>query len=183
VKLFNLSLILYDFCLFNLCSILKNCNISGQIPTYLSHLKELETLDLSFNKLVGGIPSFAQAENLRFIILAGNMLEGDAPDELLRDGITVDLSYNNLKWQSPESRACRPNMNLNLNLFQSTSTKKSSKFLPCIKDFKCPRCKYTYLHNSDLFANNHIGLIMIDRFTRVSHLKIETNHLLNCLLL
>jgi Leucine-rich repeat (LRR) protein len=105
--------------------ILKNCNISGQIPTYLSHLKELETLDLSFNKLVGGIPSFAQAENLRFIILAGNMLEGDAPDELLRDGITVDLSYNNLKWQSPESRACRPNMNLNLNLFQSTSTKKS----------------------------------------------------------
>jgi Leucine-rich repeat (LRR) protein len=47
--------------------ILKNCNISGQIPTYLSHLKELETLDLSFNKLVGGIPSFAQAENLRFM--------------------------------------------------------------------------------------------------------------------
>ncbi|KAG7647955.1 Protein kinase domain [Arabidopsis thaliana x Arabidopsis arenosa] len=135
--------------------ILKNCNISGQIPTYLSHLKELETLDLSFNKLVGGIPSFAQAENLRFIILAGNMLEGDAPDELLRDGITVDLSYNNLKWQSPESRACRPNMNLNLNLFQSTSTKKSSKFLPCIKDFKCPRyssCLHVNCGGSDMYV-------------------------------
>ncbi|KAL1205154.1 putative LRR receptor-like serine/threonine-protein kinase RFK1 [Cardamine amara subsp. amara] len=119
--------------------ILKNCKILGKIPPYISHLKELETLDLSFNKLIGGIPSFAQAENLRFIILAGNKLEGDAPDELLRDGITIDLSYNNLKWQSPESRACRPNMNLNLNLFQSTSTKKSSKYLPCINDFKCPR--------------------------------------------
>uniref|UniRef100_A0A1J3D7V8 non-specific serine/threonine protein kinase n=1 Tax=Noccaea caerulescens TaxID=107243 RepID=A0A1J3D7V8_NOCCA len=119
--------------------ILKNCNLFGKIPPYLSSLKNLETLDLSFNKLVGEIPTFAQAENLRFVILTGNKLEGDAPDELLRDGITIDLSYNNLKWQSPESRSCRPNMNLNLNLFQSTSTKKSSKFLPCINDFKCPR--------------------------------------------
>ncbi|KAF8089097.1 hypothetical protein N665_0518s0023 [Sinapis alba] len=119
--------------------ILKSCNIAGKIPTYLSSLKNLETLDLSFNKLVGTIPSFAQAEDLRFIILTGNKLEGDAPDGLLRDGITADLSYNNLKWQSPESSSCRPHMNLNLNLFQSTSTKKSSKFLPCIDDFVCPK--------------------------------------------
>ncbi|CAF1928762.1 hypothetical protein Bca4012_072029 [Brassica carinata] len=118
--------------------ILKNCNIAGQIPTYLSSLKNLETLDLSFNKLAGTIPAFAQAEDLRFIMLTGNKLEGEAPDGLLRDGITVDLSYNNLKWQSPESSSCRPHMNLNLNLFQSTSIKKSSKFLPCIKDFVCP---------------------------------------------
>ncbi|EOA37363.1 hypothetical protein CARUB_v10011126mg [Capsella rubella] len=135
--------------------ILKNCNISGHIPAYLSSFKGLETLDLSFNKLVGKIPSFAHAENLRFIILAGNKLEGEAPDELLRDGITLDLSYNNLKWQSPESRSCRPNMNLNLNLFQSTSTKKSSKFLPCINDFKCPRyssCLHVNCGGSDIYV-------------------------------
>ncbi|XP_010478344.1 PREDICTED: probable LRR receptor-like serine/threonine-protein kinase RFK1 [Camelina sativa] len=135
--------------------VLKDCNISGQIPVYLSYMKKLETLDLSFNRLVGGIPSFAHSEDLRFIILTGNMLEGDAPDELLRDGITIDLSYNNLKWQSPESRSCRPNMNLNLNLFQSTSTKKSSKFLPCIKDFKCPRyssCLHVNCGGSDIYV-------------------------------
>ncbi|CAN8303920.1 unnamed protein product [Cochlearia groenlandica] len=135
--------------------ILKNCNISGQIPPYIATIKELETVDLSFNKLVGGIPSFAQSEELRFIILTGNMLEGDAPDELLRDGITLDLSYNNLKWQNPESRSCRPNMNLNLNLFQSTSTKKSSKFLPCINDFKCRQyssCLHVNCGGSDIIV-------------------------------
>ncbi|KAF3513253.1 hypothetical protein F2Q69_00008356 [Brassica cretica] len=133
--------------------VLKNCNLAGQIPDYLSNFKNLETLDLSFNKLPGTIPSFAHAEKLRFLILAGNRLEGDVPAELLRDGITVDLSYNNLKWQSSESRSCRPNMNLNLNLFQSTSTKESSKVLPCIDDFKCPRyssCLHVNCGGSDL---------------------------------
>ncbi|KAG2318961.1 hypothetical protein Bca4012_054815 [Brassica carinata] len=133
--------------------VLKNCNLAGQIPDYLSNFENLETLDLSFNKLPGVIPSFAHAEKLRFLILAGNRLEGDVPAELLRDGITVDLSYNNLKWQSPESRSCRPNMNLNLNLFQSTSTNESSKFLPCIDDFKCPRyssCLHVNCGGSDL---------------------------------
>ncbi|CAN7133536.1 unnamed protein product [Brassica rapa subsp. narinosa] len=133
--------------------VLKNCNLAGQIPDYLSNFKNLETLDLSFNKLPGVIPSFAHAEKLRFLILTGNRLEGDVPPELLRDGITVDLSYNNLKWQSSESRSCRPNMNLNLNLFQSTSTKESSKVLPCIDDFKCPRyssCLHVNCGGSDL---------------------------------
>ncbi|XP_024008635.1 probable LRR receptor-like serine/threonine-protein kinase RFK1 isoform X2 [Eutrema salsugineum] len=145
--------------------ILKNCNLSGKIPTYLSDLQNLETLDLSFNKLVGGIPTFAQAEKLRFIILAGNMLEEEPPDELLRDGITLDLSYNNLKWQSPESRSCRPNMNLNLNLFQSTSTKKSSKFLPCINDFKCPRyssCLHVNCGGSDLTVKEKKSKILYE---------------------
>lgn len=138
--------------------VLKNCNLAGQIPDYLSNFENLETLDLSFNKLPGVIPSFAHAEKLRFLILAGNRLEGDVPADLLRDGITVDLSYNNLKWQSPESRSCRPNMNLNLNLFQSTSTKESSKFLPCIDDFKCPQyssCLHVNCGGSDLTLNQN----------------------------
>ncbi|CAH8355428.1 unnamed protein product [Eruca vesicaria subsp. sativa] len=133
--------------------ILKNCNLAGQIPDYLSNYKILETLDLSFNKLPGAIPTFAHAERLRFLVLTGNRLEGDVPPELLRDGITVDLSYNNLKWQNPESRSCRPNMNLNLNLFQSTSTKEPSKVLPCIDDFKCPRyssCLHVNCGGNDL---------------------------------
>ncbi|CAH8332569.1 unnamed protein product [Eruca vesicaria subsp. sativa] len=145
--------------------ILKNCNIAGKIPTYLSSLKNLETLDLSFNKLVGTIPGFAHAEDLRFIILTGNKLEGEAPEELLRDGITADLSYNNLKWQSPESSSCRPHMNLNLNLFQSTSTKKSSKFLPCIKDFVCPKyysCLNINCGGSDITVNTNKSKIIYE---------------------
>ncbi|KAL6283390.1 hypothetical protein ACE6H2_014319 [Prunus campanulata] len=38
--------------------ILRSCNITGQLPPYLRNFgKDLKTLDLSFNKLIGEIPS------------------------------------------------------------------------------------------------------------------------------
>ncbi|KAJ7981869.1 Receptor-like kinase [Quillaja saponaria] len=37
--------------------ILRSCNIIGPLPEYLGNLTNLSTLDMSFNKLSGGIPS------------------------------------------------------------------------------------------------------------------------------
>ncbi|XP_010540544.1 PREDICTED: probable LRR receptor-like serine/threonine-protein kinase RFK1 [Tarenaya hassleriana] len=138
--------------------VLRNCNIDGQIPPYVGTMKNLETLDLTFNKLVGEIPSFVQAERVRFIFLTGNMITGDVPDGLLRDGITIDLSYNNLTWQGPEHHSCQKNLNLNLNLFGSSSMKNPSTLLPCIKDFKCPHysnCFHVNCGGNDVKVNEN----------------------------
>ncbi|XP_011009660.1 PREDICTED: probable LRR receptor-like serine/threonine-protein kinase RFK1 isoform X7 [Populus euphratica] len=119
---------------------LRNCNISGKLPAYLWTMKSLEALDVSFNKLVGKIPDTISADRLRFIFLTGNLLSGDVPDSILKDGSNVDLSYNNFELQGPEQPACQENMNLNLNLFHSSLMGNSSRrILPCKGTFSCPK--------------------------------------------
>ncbi|XP_043702282.1 probable LRR receptor-like serine/threonine-protein kinase At1g07650 [Telopea speciosissima] len=128
--------------------ILRNCNISGVIPSYIWEMKNLKTFDVSFNELVGGIPEFngGGVRNLKFIYLSGNMLTGPIPDWILKkDGTLntrslVDLSYNNITWESPDQPACDGNVNL----FRSSSMNNSLKGLnPCMGDSKCSQYWYS----------------------------------------
>ncbi|KAJ1426180.1 Serine-threonine/tyrosine-protein kinase, catalytic domain [Sesbania bispinosa] len=120
--------------------ILRNCNITGELPTYFWTMKSLEMLDLSFNNLVGEIPETIHVGHLRFLFLTGNKLSGDVPASILMDGSNVDLSYNNFTWQGPERPACGDHLNLNLNLFRSSSgINELQGILPCSKTFNCPR--------------------------------------------
>ncbi|XP_020975737.1 probable LRR receptor-like serine/threonine-protein kinase RFK1 isoform X4 [Arachis ipaensis] len=98
--------------------VLRNCNITGEIPSDIWKMENLKMLDVSFNQLVGEIPTIKPAAPMTFI----------------------DLSYNNLTWQGPGQSACQDNLNLNLNLFRSSlGTTKLQDVLPCSKTFKCPR--------------------------------------------
>lgn len=121
--------------------ILRNCSLSGELPVYLWEMKDLQVLDVAFNKLVGEIPNNISARNmLKFVFLTGNMLSGDIPDSILKNGINADLSYNNFTWQGPERNACQENMNLYLNLYKSSAAVSPlMRILPCTKDFTCPR--------------------------------------------
>ncbi|VFQ88480.1 unnamed protein product [Cuscuta campestris] len=107
--------------------ILRNCNISGEIPSYIWNMKYLQLLDVSFNKLVGGFPDFISARSaLKFLFLTGNILSGNIPKSILVDGINIDLSYNNFTWQGFDEPACQPDPNLHLNLYKSFSRKENS---------------------------------------------------------
>ncbi|KAM0005116.1 putative protein kinase RLK-Pelle-DLSV family [Helianthus debilis subsp. tardiflorus] len=120
--------------------VLRNCNISGEIPAYIWQRRDLQLLDVSFNKLTGGISRDIIGRSLRYVFLTGNMLSGDIPDTLLIEGATIDLSYNNFTLQGPDRPTCRPNMNYFLNLFKSSSSGNTLQdILPCTKDAKCPR--------------------------------------------
>ncbi|KAL8248251.1 hypothetical protein R6Q59_005119 [Mikania micrantha] len=120
--------------------ILRNCNISGEIPDYIWQVRELELLDISFNRLVGRISNNILGRSLRFMFLTNNMLSGDIPDTLLVNGASIDLSYNNLTWQGPNQAACQQNTNFYVNLFSSSSTGNPIQdVLPCTESVKCPR--------------------------------------------
>ncbi|KAJ6979333.1 probable LRR receptor-like serine/threonine-protein kinase RFK1 isoform X1 [Populus alba] len=138
---------------------LRSCNISGEIPAYLWTMKSLELLDVSFNKLVGKIPASISADRLRFIFLTRNLLSGDISESILKDGSNVDLSYNNFALQSPGQPVCRENMNLNLNLFRSSSMGNSSRrVLPCMKTFRCPKysnCLHVNSGGKDITINEN----------------------------
>ncbi|KAI3682836.1 hypothetical protein L1987_83142 [Smallanthus sonchifolius] len=119
--------------------VLRNCNISGEIPAYIWQRRDLQLLDVSFNKLIGGISRDIIGRSLRYVFLTGNMLSGDVPDTLLIEGATIDLSYNNFTWQGPDQPTCQPRMNLFLNLFKSSSSGNTLQdIFPCTRDAKCP---------------------------------------------
>ncbi|XP_051125516.1 probable LRR receptor-like serine/threonine-protein kinase RFK1 isoform X2 [Andrographis paniculata] len=121
--------------------ILRNCNISGGIPTYVWRMRFLEMLDVSFNRLDGEIPNHI-ARKLKQVFLTGNMMSGKLPTTLLKDGSNIDLSYNNFTLQGPDDLACESNMNRHVNLYKGTSTvNKLHRILPCAKDVVCPEYK------------------------------------------
>jgi hypothetical protein len=119
--------------------VLRNCNLSGEIPAYIWNMRNLKFLDVSFNRLTGRIPNETGARDLRVLFLTSNMFSGDVPESILKDGISIDISYNNFTWQGPEQPTCRSNMNLYINLFKSSSTMDNIKsILPCTNNFECP---------------------------------------------
>ncbi|XP_062161777.1 probable LRR receptor-like serine/threonine-protein kinase RFK1 isoform X2 [Alnus glutinosa] len=119
--------------------VLRNCKIFGEIPSYIWTMKNLE-MDVSFNNLVGEIPTNTNLERLKFLFLTRNLLSGNVPDSILMEGSNIDLSYNNFTWQGPEQPACQENLNLNLNLFRSSLNEDNLRQRPhCLKNFNCPR--------------------------------------------
>ncbi|KAL3615152.1 hypothetical protein CASFOL_040813 [Castilleja foliolosa] len=120
---------------------LRNCNISGQIPAYIWRLRVLQMLDVSFNKLAGEIPNDI-ARNLKTVFLTGNMMSGNIPDTILKDGSNIDLSYNNFTLRGTDEAACRQTTNQNINLFKGGSSgNKLQQILPCSRNFVCPKYK------------------------------------------
>ncbi|KAM6551346.1 hypothetical protein CsatB_001154 [Cannabis sativa] len=128
--------------------ILRNCKISGNIPSYIWTWKSLDLLDLSFNNLEGKISETTKMKHIRFIFLTGNRLYGNVPEDFLKDGTSVDLSYNNFKWQGPDEHTCLDSKNLNLNMFRSSSSWNNSRGLPCLKDSNCRRYSTCWHVNS-----------------------------------
>ena len=57
--------------------------LTGEIPTELGSLSNLQSLNLSGNQLIGEIPSeLASLSNLQSLNLSGNQLSGEIPSEL-----------------------------------------------------------------------------------------------------
>ncbi|XP_074311597.1 uncharacterized protein LOC141647352 [Silene latifolia] len=85
---------------------LAECSFQGSIPPSIGSLKELESLDLSYNNFSGTIPSFSSAKYLNFLELSNNSLSGTIPSSVFSkdsDLQFLDLSFNSLEGPIPES--------------------------------------------------------------------------------
>uniref|UniRef100_A0A803N2U5 non-specific serine/threonine protein kinase n=1 Tax=Chenopodium quinoa TaxID=63459 RepID=A0A803N2U5_CHEQI len=167
VYLWDITSLKMIFVVGNVVALVANTGLQGQsyqiASAIIRPIVADSEHDVSLNNLVGEIPNDINVKNVKFIFLTGNTLSGNVPSSLLQDGrnifahrcifcvsdlsvasydngICCDLSYNNFTWQSPEQPSCRKNMNLNLNLFRSSSTGVSLKgLLPCSNSIDCPR--------------------------------------------
>ncbi|KAK1274678.1 putative LRR receptor-like serine/threonine-protein kinase [Acorus gramineus] len=125
--------------------ILRNCNISGELPDFLAQMTNLKVLDLSFNGLTGKIPkSFESLAKTKFIYLTSNSLSGTVPDWMLKKGKNIDLSYNNFTWLYTGSTSCQQGA---VNLLGSSyiTNSNSHEVVPCLTSSPCHGKNY-YLH-------------------------------------
>ncbi|KAI9083596.1 hypothetical protein K1719_034538 [Acacia pycnantha] len=112
--------------------ILRNCLITGPIPKYIGQMKNLKTLDLSFNKLTGSIPDSFQELNFNHMFLTNNSLSGTVPEWVLKNKYNIDLSYNNFTEASTST--CQV---LEVNLASSLSSSASNPLICLKKGLPC----------------------------------------------
>ncbi|XP_010552132.1 PREDICTED: probable leucine-rich repeat receptor-like serine/threonine-protein kinase At3g14840 [Tarenaya hassleriana] len=119
--------------------ILRNCNLTGELPAYLGQFTSLKNLDLSFNKLTGGIPiTYTALSNVDFIYFTHNMLNGPVPSWMVDKGDRIDLTYNNFA-VDPTTLECQRK---GVNMFSSTSATISSRNITCLNSYRCPKTFY-----------------------------------------
>ncbi|XP_059662764.1 probable LRR receptor-like serine/threonine-protein kinase At1g53440 [Cornus florida] len=126
--------------------ILRNCLINDSIPKYIdNHFTELRILDLSFNRLTGGIPSTFENLDFDYMFLNNNSLNGTIPYWLLhRRNDWIDVSYNNFTDKSDTSEVnCDGSSNLNLASSMSSSVDSNSSIPWCLKkDLPCDNAQH-----------------------------------------
>ncbi|KAA8524033.1 hypothetical protein F0562_010536 [Nyssa sinensis] len=124
--------------------ILRSCNLVGEIPIDIGEMG-LTILDLSFNRLRGGVPDSFSRSRMRYIFLTGNLLNGTVPAWLTSKSdplIRFDLSYNNFTYGS-SGLNCEERK---VNLFRSFSN-STIGIDPCLKIDQCqPYQKYFYIN-------------------------------------
>ncbi|KAF8080065.1 hypothetical protein N665_0978s0007 [Sinapis alba] len=111
--------------------ILRNVSLSGSIPSYIWNKTDLNTLDLSFNKLTGEVAGVKAPKNT---YLTSNMLSGNISSGIFlnNDESNIDLSYNNFSLPS----SCQEKSNINT--YRSSNWKDNlSGMLPCAGPIKC----------------------------------------------
>ncbi|KAK4347286.1 hypothetical protein RND71_033625 [Anisodus tanguticus] len=93
--------------------LLRRCNIHGKIPDFVADMSKLQFLDLSFNKLEGGIANLRSLTNLEGTYLTGNAFVGPIPEWITSrsTGYGIDLSYNKFD-KSSEPSTCQDGLNL-----------------------------------------------------------------------
>ncbi|XVE88513.1 hypothetical protein DITRI_Ditri19aG0075200 [Diplodiscus trichospermus] len=126
---------------------LRNVLLTGIIPSYITELQSLQTLDLSFNNLTGQIPSaLFSMVSLANLCLGNNSLFGTLPSQKSEALQRIDLSYNWLSGNLPSWI----NSGLELNFVANNFTLNSADItllegLECLqRNFQCNRITPRY---------------------------------------
>ncbi|KAF8035276.1 hypothetical protein BT93_C1333 [Corymbia citriodora subsp. variegata] len=127
--------------------ILRSCNLTGELPGYTG-MTTLKTLDLSFNKLSGEIPSsFSNLVEVDYIYLTGNQLTREVPRWILDNAEFVDLSYNNFTFPGSDCQQRDVNLFASSAVDNVTSYPATSGLVPCLKNQRCTKNRHSLFIN------------------------------------
>ncbi|KAD4384533.1 hypothetical protein E3N88_24701 [Mikania micrantha] len=82
---------------------LRSSQVNGEIQSQIGMFPNLQSLDLSFNKLTRSIPnSFQDSQSLHFLYLGSNMLTGEIPSNIITPQLrALDASFNAITGNLP----------------------------------------------------------------------------------
>jgi RHS repeat-associated protein len=149
---------------------LPNNGLTGNIPTEIGSILELETINLSGNSLFGNVPpEISTLIKLRIFNLSNNTLSGQIPVEvgLLTELYRLRLGNNNLTGAIPtELGACTKIVNLDL------SSNNLSGNIAIVNDLP-------WLYDLDLSFNSFTGEIPSNILNRsyYNYFNVESNFL------
>ncbi|XVF79033.1 hypothetical protein PTKIN_Ptkin14bG0187000 [Pterospermum kingtungense] len=125
--------------------VLRSCNLIGELPASLGEFTKLKSLDVSFNRLSGTIPTCLSAlkVSLNYLFLTGNNFTGAVPEWMRETEEHFDLSYNNFT----DTGASDCQENGGPNYFASISRMNNSGIVPCLKleSSNCPAEPYHFV--------------------------------------
>ncbi|KAB2039643.1 hypothetical protein ES319_D02G025300v1 [Gossypium barbadense] len=138
---------------------LESCNISS-FPEFLKSLENLESLELSNNKISGAIPNWVWKKSLRYLYLANNHLS------------SLDHLLPNQSSTSSQTSLTRPICNLSqLRNFNASHNNLSGTIPNCLG-------KMNDLYFLDLQGNNFSGMLpKFSKATQLYILKVSENRL------
>ncbi|KAI3972326.1 hypothetical protein MKW92_035231 [Papaver armeniacum] len=143
---------------------LRDCNLKGNIPTFICNMTQLYRLDLSMNNLIGSIPScIFKLPHLSYLDLSNNKLEGTLPHSIY---LTQEYPYSALQLRSNKLRGSLPLPPKNVGIFDLSE----NEFTGEISDEVGAR-----LSNADhvsLCSNNLSGSIPSAICSRGSSLRV-----------
>ncbi|KAI3972325.1 hypothetical protein MKW92_035230 [Papaver armeniacum] len=104
---------------------LRDCNLKGNIPTFICNMTQLYRLDLSMNNLIGSIPScIFKLPHLSYLDLSNNKLEGTLPHSIY---LTQEYPYSALQLRSNKLHGPLPLPPKNLGVFDLSDNEFSGE--------------------------------------------------------
>ncbi|XP_050232905.1 receptor-like protein 46 [Mercurialis annua] len=152
---------------------LRSCNLSGQVPIWISNLARLNFLDLSHNNLTGNFPQWLAEKQLCYLILSSNKFSGSLPPLLFQSEQLYVLvaSNNNFSGLLPETvgKAVELIMLMMSSYWTCQATKFSSNEFPIFNQTS----PVAYI---DLSFNNLSGEVPVTFPLNVKLLQLSRNH-------
>ncbi|KAK8571659.1 hypothetical protein V6N12_027737 [Hibiscus sabdariffa] len=147
-------------------------NLSGPIPNCLGNMSALSSLNLQGNNLSGIMPEFSKANQLRFLIVDGNKLEGQLPRSLVECTHlqVLDVGNNMMHDTFPFWLEKLPNL--------AVLILRKNTFYGQIKHLK-RKISFPALDVLDIASNQFSGKLSVDflQATQLRSLKIGGNKL------
>ncbi|VAI63282.1 unnamed protein product [Triticum turgidum subsp. durum] len=143
---------------------LNNNNLTGQFPKFLARSSKLMFLDLSYNRLFGGLPEWLPEKipQLKILRVRSNMFSGHIPQSFtsLRHLHYLDIAHNDMSGSIPWSLSNLKAMKAGVS--QDTKDYYYEESIPVImKDQKrdCTFAIYNLLVILDLSSNSLAGQV------------------------
>ncbi|TQD78711.1 hypothetical protein C1H46_035715 [Malus baccata] len=146
---------------------LRSCNITGEMPEYISAMRSLTDLDLSFNRLEGSIPNFADIMELATMILSNCLF----PCSKDRYSLHLNCGGNqttvgNIKYEADDASGGAAKFFQNSANWGFSSTGDFADVWSSNKDYIANNISILRMNNSELYKTARLSPLSLTYYAR-----------------